>query len=231
MSIVCDIMVVVAHPDDAEFGAAGSVAKWVADGKSVVYVICTSGDKGTSDRAMTSEKLGLIRQQEQQDAARMLGVREVVFLGMEDQQLEETPAFREEIVRLIRRFRPQVVLSSDPYRRYLWHRDHRIIGQVVMDALFPYARDHMAYPAMLAEGLEPHKVEEVLFFGAEDVNYHIDISETFAQKVAALECHSSQVKELKVVDLSSWLHKRCVSMAKGSPFALVEAFHRVKLPD
>lgn len=230
MSIICDIMAVVAHPDDAEFGAAGSVAKWVADGKSVVYVLCTNGDKGTSDRAMTSEKLGVIRQQEQQEAARLLGVREVVFLGMEDQQLEDTPAFREEIVRLIRRFRPQVVLSSDPYRRYLWHRDHRIIGQVVMDALFPYARDHMAYPAMLAEGLEPHKVGEVLFFGAEDVNHHIDISETFTQKVAALECHSSQVKELKVGDLNSWLRKRCESMAEGSPFTLAEAFHRVKLP-
>lgn len=230
MSIICDIMAVVAHPDDAEFGAAGSVAKWVADGKSVVYVLCTNGDKGTSDRAMTSEKLGVIRQQEQQEAANLLGVREVVFLGMEDQQLEDTPAFREEIVRLIRRFRPQVVLSSDPYRRYLWHRDHRIIGQVVMDALFPYARDHMAYPAMLAEGLEPHKVGEVLFFGAEDVNHHIDISETFAQKVAALECHSSQVKELKVGDLNSWLRKRCESMAEGSPFTLAEAFHRVKLP-
>lgn len=230
MSSVCDIMVVVAHPDDAEFGAAGSVARWVADGKSVVYVVCTNGDKGTSDRAMTAEKLGVIRQQEQQEAANLLGVREVVFLGMEDQQLEETPAFREEIVRLLRRFRPQVVLSSDPYRRYLWHRDHRIVGQVVMDALFPYARDHMAYPAMLAEGLEPHKVREVFFFGAEDVNYHIDISQTFAQKVAALECHSSQVKELKVGNLNSWLRKRCESMAEGSPFTLAEAFHRVKLP-
>lgn len=230
MSIICDIMVVVAHPDDAEFGAAGSVARWVADGKSVVYVVCTNGDKGTSDRAMTAEKLGVIRQQEQQEAANLLGVREVVFLGMEDQQLEETPAFREEIVRLLRRFRPQVVLSSDPYRRYLWHRDHRIVGQVVMDALFPYARDHMAYPAMLAEGLEPHKVREAFFFGAEDVNYHIDISETFAQKVAALECHSSQVKELKVGNLNSWLRKRCESMAEGSPFTLAEAFHRVKLP-
>ena len=230
MSIICDIMVVVAHPDDAEFGAAGSVARWVADGKSVVYVVCTNGDKGTSDRAMTAEKLGVIRQQEQQEAANLLGVREVVFLGMEDQQLEETPAFREEIVRLLRRFRPQVVLSSDPYRRYLWHRDHRIVGQVVMDALFPYARDHMAYPAMLAEGLEPHKVREAFFFGAEDVNFHIDISETFAQKVAALECHSSQVKELKVGNLNSWLRKRCESMAEGSPFIMAEAFHRVKLP-
>ena len=224
-------MVVVAHPDDAEFGAAGSVAKWTAAGKSVVYVLCTNGDKGTSDRRMTPEELSRIRQQEQREAATLLGVREVVFLDMVDQQLEETPAFREQIVRLIRRFRPEIMLSSDPYRRYLWHRDHRIVGQVVMDALFPYARDHMAYPQMLEEGLAPHKVKEVLFFGTEDVNYHIDISETFALKLAALKCHASQVKELNVGDLKIWLKKRCQHMAKGSPYVLAEAFHRVKLPE
>jgi len=99
------------------------------------------------------------------------------------------------------------------------------------NALFPYARDHMAYPQMLIEGLEPHKVKEVLFFGAEDVNYHIDISETFSQKVAALKCHASQVKELNVGDLEPWLQKRCKRMAKGTAFALAEAFHRVILPD
>lgn len=224
-------MVVVAHPDDAEFGAAGSIAKWSAAGKSVVYILCTNGDKGTSDRRMTPGELSRIRQQEQREAATLLGVREVVFLDMVDQQLEETPAFREQIVRLIRHFRPEIMLSSDPYRRYLWHRDHRIVGQVVMDALFPYARDHMAYPHMLDEGLAPHKVKEVLFFGAEDINYHIDVSETFALKLAALECHASQVKELHVGDLKGWLQKRCQDMAKGTPFALAEAFHRVELPD
>ena len=120
---------------------------------------------------------------------------------MPDQQVEETPVFRETLVRLIRIHRPDIVVSSDPYRRYLWHRDHRIVGQVVMDALFPYARDHMAYPDMLAEGLEPHKVREALFFGTEDVNHHIDISESFDRKLAALECHKSQVRELKVGNL------------------------------
>ncbi len=215
MSITCDIMVIIAHPDDAEFGAAGSIARWITEGKSVVYVLCTNGDKGTSDRAVTALELARIRQQEQRKAARLLGVADVVFLGKPDQQLEETPAFREEIVRLIRRFRPQMVLSSDPYRRYLWHRDHRIVGQVVMDALFPYARDHMAYPQMLAEGLEPHKVKEVLFFGAEDINYHVDISETFSQKLAALKCHASQVKELNVGDLEDMVTKEMPEDGKG----------------
>ena len=226
-----DIMVIIAHPDDAEFSAAGSVARWTGEGKSVIYVVCTNGDKGTSDRSLTLERLSRIRQQEQRDAARRLRVGEVTFLGLPDQQLEETPAFRETLVRLIRTYRPATLVSSDPYRRYLWHRDHRIVGQVVMDAVFPYARDHMAYPAMLTEGLEPHKVKEVLFFGAEELNHHIDISETFALKLAALACHQSQVQALKVDNLETWLRQRCQQMAEGTPYALAEAFHRVQLPD
>jgi LmbE family N-acetylglucosaminyl deacetylase len=231
MSKKYDYMVIVAHPDDAEFGVAGSIAGWTAAEKSAVYVLCTNGDKGTSDRSISPTELARIRQEEQRRAAHIVGVEEVVFLNMVDQELEETPAFREEIVRLIRKFRPDVVVSMDPYKRYLWHRDHRILGQVVMDALFPYARDHKAYPRMLNEGLEPHKVKEVLYFGAEDVNYHVDISATFSAKLAALRCHESQVREFNVTDLESWLKKRCEQMAEGSIYKLAEAFHRVKMPD
>jgi LmbE family N-acetylglucosaminyl deacetylase len=226
-----DIMVVVAHPDDAEFGAAGSVARWTAMGKSVIYVVCTNGDKGTTDRSLNPDELSRIRMAEQREAARRLGVGEVTFLGLPDQQMEETPAFRETIVRLIRRHRPNIVITSDPYRRYLWHRDHRIVGQVVADALFPYARDHMAYPEMLSEGLEPHKVKEALFFGAEEINHRIDISETFPDKLAALQCHESQVRELKVEDLENWLRQRCRKAAEGTPYTLAEAFYRVQMPD
>jgi len=123
------------------------------------------------------------------------------------------------------------VISSDPYRRYLWHRDHRIVGQVVMDALFPYARDHLAYPDLLEEGLEPHKVKEALFFGTDEVNHWIDISDTFEIKLEALICHATQIRELRVDNLESWLRARCRRLAEGSDFTLAEAFHRVKLPD
>ena len=225
-----DIMVVVAHPDDAEFGIAGTVAGWVKNGKSVIYVVCTNGDKGTSDRSLAPEKLAVIRQQEQRNAAAKLGVGEVVFLNMPDQQLEDTPQFRENIVRLFRRYRPSIVATSDPYRKYVWHRDHRIIGQVVLDAAFPFARDHLAYPEMIEEGLEPHKVKELLFFGAEDINYHVDIYATFQQKLAALQCHESQMKEMQFDDLESWLKKRCQKMAEHTELELAEAFHRVHMP-
>jgi LmbE family N-acetylglucosaminyl deacetylase len=225
-----DMLVISAHPDDAEFGVAGTVANWTRAGKKVVYVVCTRGEKGTTDRNLTPEELAAVREKEQMAAARLLGVAAVDFLGMPDQGLEDTPAFREKIVRVIRRYRPHTVVSSDPYKRYVWHRDHRIAGQVVLDAVFPYARDHLAYPDMLAEGLEPHKVQELLFWAAEDVNYRSDISATFALKLAALRCHASQVRELGVSNLEDWLRQRCRSMAEGESFELAESFHRVELP-
>lgn len=225
-----DTMVITAHPDDAEFGAAGTVAKWVREGKTVIYVVCTSGDKGTSDRSLTPEALMRIREKEQQAAADVLGVKKVVYLGYKDQTLEDTPEFRKRIVEVIRTYKPQIVTTLDPYRRYLWHRDHRIVGQVVMDAVFPFARDHMAYPDLIEKGLEPHKVKEILFFGAEDINFYSDISETFEQKVAALRCHDSQVHDLGNGDLGKWLRDRHRQLAKDSEHELAEAFHRVVLP-
>lgn len=225
-----DMLVISAHPDDAEFGVAGTVANWTRAGKKVVYVVCTRGEKGTTDRRLTPEELAAVRETEQKDAARLLGVAAVDFLGLPDQGLEDTPAFREQVVRAIRQYRPQTVVTSDPYRRYVWHRDHRIVGQVVLDAVFPYARDHLAYPVMLAEGLEPHKVQELLFWAAEDVNYRSDITAAFALKLAALRCHASQVRELGISNLEAWLRQRCRSMAEGETFELAESFHRVELP-
>jgi LmbE family N-acetylglucosaminyl deacetylase len=225
-----DLMVITAHPDDAEFGAAGTVALWSRAGKKVVYVVCTSGDKGTSDRSLTPEALVRMRQKEQRAAGRVLGVDQVVFLGYGDQSLEDTPEFRKKLVEQIRTYQPGTVITLDPYRRYLWHRDHRIVGQVVMDAVFPFARDHMAYPDLLERGLEPHKVAEILFFGTEDINYFSDIGTTFDLKLEALACHASQVSEIGNGDLRTWLYNRCRLLAQGSEYELAEAFHRVELP-
>ncbi len=230
MTTGTDVMVIAAHPDDAEFGAAGTLAKWTQEGRKVVYVVCTSGDKGTSDPAMTPEKLKVIREQEQRDAAAAIGVRRVEFLHQPDQGLEDTPGFRKLIVRMIRTYRPKIVMTSDPYRRYIWHRDHRIIGQVVLDAVFPYARDRLAYPDLLAEGLMPHKVAELYFWGTEDVNLRSDITATFDLKIAALRCHKSQMRELKAGDPEAWLRERCREMAVGESFGLAEAFHHVLAP-
>jgi len=223
------IMVVTPHPDDAEFGVAGTVVRWVREGKSVVYIVCTSGEKGTSDTGVKPEELAKVREREQLAAADLLGVREVIFLRYPDQGLEDTPEFRKEIVCLIRRYRPEIVVTADPYRRYIWHRDHRIVGQVTLDAVFPYARDFLAYPDLLEEGLQPHKVNEMLFWASEDSNYRSDITDTFDIKLAALRCHQSQVGNDLAPGLEQHLRQRCRDMAEGEEFELAEAFHRAKI--
>ena len=230
MTTAVDVMVITAHPDDAEFGVAGTVARWTREGKQVVYVVCTNGNKGTSDRSLKPEDLAKIRQREQEAAAKTLGVQEVVFLGYHDQELEDTPEFRKQLVRLIRMYRPKIVVTSDPYRRYLWHRDHRIAGQVALDAVFPYARDHLAYPDLLEEGLEPHNVEEIWFWAADDINHRSDITDTFDVKLTALRCHQSQVAGFpNPANLEEWLKKRCKDIAEGEDFELAEGFHRVEI--
>jgi len=222
-------MVVTPHPDDAEYGVAGTVARWISDGREVVYVVCTNGDKGSSDANIKPEELVKIREEEQMAAARSLGVREVIFLRHPDQGLEDTPEFRKELVRLIRLYKPETMVTADPYRRYVWHRDHRITGQVTLDAIFPYARDHLSYPDLMKEGLHPHMVREILLWASEDANYRSDITKTFHLKLAALRCHQSQVGHIPPQELEERLKQRHRVMAEGEDFLLAEAFHRVEI--
>jgi LmbE family N-acetylglucosaminyl deacetylase len=222
-------MVVTPHPDDAEYGVAGTVARWIDDGKEVIYVVCTNGDKGITDANMDPEEVARIREEEQMAAANGLGVREVIFLRHPDQGLEDTPEFRKELVRLIRMYRPETLITADPYRRYVWHRDHRITGQVALDAVFPYARDVLSYPDLIEEGLNPHKVKEILFWGSEDINYRSDITKTFPMKLAALRCHKSQVGHISPEELEKRLRQRHKKMAEREGSQLTEAFHRVEI--
>jgi len=226
---LAQVMVVTPHPDDAEYGVAGTVVCWVSQGKEIVYVVCTNGDKGTSDASVKPEELAKTREEEQIAAANLLGVREVIFLRHPDQGLEDTPEFRKEIVRLIRMYRPETVVTADPYRRYIWHRDHRMTGQVTLDAIFPYARDIFSYPDLTKEGLDPHKVKEVLLWGTEDVNYRSDITETFNVKLSALQCHKSQVGHIPLQELEERLRERHSSLAQGEEYELAEGFHRVEI--
>jgi len=220
------MMVVTPHPDDAEFGVAGTVRKLTLEGRKVVYVVCTNGDKGTSDRNVKPQNLMKIREKEQRAAAKLLGVSKVEFMRYPDQGLEDTPEFRKALVRLIRRYRPEVVVTANPYIKYMWHRDHRITGQAVLDAVFPYARDHLSFPELLEEGLEPHKVREVWLWGPEDANHYSDITATFDTKLAALGCHKSQVGNIPQ-EMRDRMREWARTMAKGQDFELAEAFHRV----
>ena len=224
-----DVMIIAPHPDDPEFGIGGTVARWTQEGRKVIYVICTNGDKGSADPEITSERLAGIRIAEQKEAALTLGVSEVVFLQHEDQSLEDTADFRKEIVKVIRTYKPHTVAAPDPYRKYVWHRDHRITGQVVLDAVYPFARDRLAYPDLTAEGFETHKVKELLFWGAEQPNYFSDVSQTWDIKIAALHCHKSQVGHFPATweDGFKSMH---AARAKDKGYELAEAFYRVELP-
>ncbi|MFC1918673.1 PIG-L deacetylase family protein [Chloroflexota bacterium] len=230
MTKPAQVMVVTPHPDDAEYGVAGTVAHWTREGREVIYVVCTNGDKGTTDPDMKPEELARIREEEQLAAAELLGVREVIFLRNPDQSLEDTPEFRKEIVRLIRIYKPETVVTADPYRRYLWHRDHRITSQVTLDAIFPYARDLLAYPDLLEQGIQPHKVKEVLLWGSEEPNYRSDITDTFDIKIAALRCHKSQVGHRPYAELEERLRQRYKMLAEGEVYELAEAFYRLEIP-
>ncbi|MFC2010003.1 PIG-L deacetylase family protein [Chloroflexota bacterium] len=221
------VLVTIPHPDDAESRMAGTVARWTREGKDIIYVVCTNGDKGTNDPNIKPEELARIREQEQLAAAEILGVREVIFLRYPDQALEDTPEFRKEIVRLIRMYKPDTIVTVDPHRGYLDHRDHRITAQVTIDAVFPYAGSAYSYPDLLKQGLQSYRVKEILFCGTEDPNYYIDITDTIDTKLAALRCHRSQVGDR--VRFGEMLRERARMSAEGQDYKFAEAFHREEI--
>lgn len=221
-------LVIVAHPDDAEFLCAGSVARWVSEGWDVGYVLVTSGDKGSSDEEMTSERLAVIREEEQRAAAKVLGVSTCVFLGHPDGFVEDTAELRGELVREIRRFKPDVVVTWDPYRVGHNHRDHRLTGQAALDAAYPLSRSRLYYPEHLAEGLEPHRAKEALLAGSDRANYHVDVSDFFRTKMKALRCHKSQLGRYPFSEVRKRVRQRMAEAGKEAGFKLAEGFHRLE---
>jgi LmbE family N-acetylglucosaminyl deacetylase len=199
LEIVTDVpdraMVIFAHPDDAEIGSGGVIARWVAAGCEVAYVLCTDGQAGTADRSLTPEALVARRAAEQRAAADFMGVRHVEMLGYPDGELEDTRAFLGDVVRAIRRHRPHTVFVHDPYRiRGFQHRDHRKAGIVATDAVYPYARDHLHFAEQITrEGLEPHKVRELWYWGADDPGVIVDVTDSIDRQIAAIIRHQSQV--------------------------------------
>lgn len=186
-------MVIMAHPDDAEFVCGGTIAKWCAEGWEVVYVIATGGDKGTHDPEMHPEKLAAIREEEQRAACRALGVKECIFLGYPDGFTAESAELRGLIVRLVRQYKPDVVITWDAYERGFNHRDHRNIGVAVADALYPLVRDRLFYPAHEEDGLDSHEVNEILLAGTAKPDFTVDITEHWDKRVEAILCHTSQI--------------------------------------
>ena len=203
---VTRVLVVTAHPDDVDFGAAGTVATWTAAGIEVAYCICTSGDAGGFD-ATPRHEMAPLREAEQRAAAKEVGVSEVRFLGYPDGRLTPSLELRRDISREIRRFRPQRVLTQSPeiwWRRLpASHPDHRAVGEAALAAVYPDARNPFAHPELLAdEGLEPWSVRELWLMAAPDerIDHVVDITDTVGRKVAALRAHASQTTHMTDLD-------------------------------
>ena len=224
------VMVITAHPDDSEFGAAGTIALHVKEGREVTYVIATNGNKGSSDRTMMPERLAGIREAEQRNAARVLGVERVEFLGYEDGELEDTRDLRRDVTRQIRRWRPDLVITMQPLRTknlYASHRDHRTVASVALDCIYPLARDHMAFAELMPE-YEPHKVREVNLMQWDDADLVVDISEVMDVKLKALACHQSQFKDF--AGLEKRIRERAATLGKPKGYTFAEAFDRIVMP-
>lgn len=221
-------MVVVAHPDDAEFLVAGTVAKWARAGAEVTYVIITKGDKGSDDPEMTPSRLTTIREAEQRAAGAILGVRNYVFMGYDDGYLEPTLGLRRDLTRLIRQYRPEVVVCFDPTNRifsdtYVNHPDHRASGDATIDAVFPSARDRLTFPELLADGLQPHKVSQLWLGTAREANVWVDIGEVLELKKQALRAHPSQLSP----EIAEFAEQMGRWSAAGQDFEFAEAFRRI----
>ena len=220
-------MLVVAHPDDSEFGAGGTVARLTREGKHVLVIQVTSGNKGSPDRDADPAQVAATRERELLEATRRLGVAEVVFLRCMDGELVPDLNLRERIVRMIRTHRPDVIITHDPFRPYALHPDHRAVGLATTDAVYPTARDPLYFREHLDEGLEPHKTAEIWFFGADQPDRFVDITETFEAKIHALMAHESQVGDGE--GLADRMRERAVELAQGQDFELAEAFKGVQM--
>jgi LmbE family N-acetylglucosaminyl deacetylase len=230
-------LVIMAHPDDAEFSCAGSVAKWVREGWQVYYVVCTEAGSGGPDEAtevgaQARRLVSETRREEQQAAARVLGLAGVVFLDHRDGELQPTLGFRREVVRLLRTYRPHRVVCQSPERSWTpqmyigaYHPDHRACGEGVISAIYPASQNPWDFPELLeTEGLSPHKVRELYVVGAPTLNHWVDISETMDLKIEALLAHASQFVG-RVDEVVKRVREQRATIGQKYGVAYAEEFH------
>ncbi len=225
------VLVVVAHPDDIDFGIAGSMARLTDAGSTVSYALVTSGEAGAPED-LPRDEVAALRELEQKAAAAEVGVDDVRFLGQPDGRLTPTLELRREITRVIRDTRPTLVIGQSPERRwdriYASHPDHLAVAEATLAAVYPDARNPHAHPELLREGYEPHVVPEVWVTGLEPLDVFVDITDVFDRKVAALEAHRSQTSER--FDVRTLLHDWAAGVTLHNalpPDRLTEAFRRI----
>lgn len=224
-----------AHPDDIDIGCAGTVANTIQGGGEAYYLVLTDGSKGSDDPKISNKELIRVRQQEQLNSAKILGVKKVFFLDFVDGELENTLKLREKLVRIIRQIKPTTVICWDPTliydekRQFINHPDHRVCGQATLDAVFPFARNARTFPKLLEEGLQPHVVEEVLLVNFTKSNFYVDISQTLDLKMQAIGSHTSQFRNMKkFLERVKGFNADYGKMAKPKA-KYAEAFFRIQL--
>jgi LmbE family N-acetylglucosaminyl deacetylase len=225
-------MAIVAHPDDIEYSCVGTLVRWARSGARICYVLCTSGDVGIADPGMTRAHATEIREAEAREAAKIAGVENIVFLREPDGLLQATLDLRKRLVREIRRFRPEVVLCSDPTvlwagDNYINHPDHRAAGLAAVDAIFPAAGQPNLFEELESEGLKAHKIRKVYVTGWVQTELFVNIDETIDVKIAALRAHKSQMKE----DPEPYVRARSAERARGKEMNYAETFRVVTLVD
>ena len=226
------VLAVTPHPDDCEGGCGGALAKWVQEfGTEAVVVMCTNGNKGTQERDLTPERLAAIREEEQLAASEIVGAKEVVFLRYPDGGLEDTLQFRSQVVREIRRHRPDVIMCIDPYRSTSHtHRDHRMSGRVAIDSAFTYAWSYQHFPEQITEeGLQPHMVEEAYMWGSESPDVFVEIGGYLEAKTLSLEAHSSQMSPVTTEERLSRISNNATRYSEQVGVEFTEAFRRIRL--
>jgi LmbE family N-acetylglucosaminyl deacetylase len=227
------VLGIAAHPDDLDFGAAGTMARFAQTGASVNYLIITDGSKGSSDPNASSEELVKIREQEQRNAVKIVGGDSVYFLGYPDGELEISMQLKRDVVKIIRTVKPDVVVTMDPSmlysadRGFINHPDHRAAGQVALDCVYPLARDHLTFPELYAEGFMPHITPTVLLTNFEKGNYIVDITDTFNTKIDAIKAHKSQIGDSK--NMRKWLEESASMIGKKADFKYAETFVKITL--
>lgn len=226
-------MAIVAHPDDIEFSCVGTLARWAGAGARICYVLCTSGDVGIAEPGMTRRRAAQIREAESTEAARIAGVKEVVFLREPDGMLQPTLDLRKKLVREIRRFRPEVVLCSDPTvvwagDNYINHPDHRAAGAAALDAVFPAAGQPNLFEELEEEGLQAFKPRKIYVTGWHQTDQYVNITETIDVKVAALRAHASQMNGW---DPEQRIKERAAALAHGKEMKYAECFRVITLVD
>jgi LmbE family N-acetylglucosaminyl deacetylase len=227
-------MVIAAHPDDADFGPAATAARWIDAGSVGWLVCCTSGDAGADDPNTDPLELAALREKEQRAAAEVVGYAGVTFLHMPDGALANDLILREHLVREIRIFRPDAVLATDPQNLFprdagINHTDHRAAGFAAIDAVYPAARNPMAFPALARGGLAAHRVRRVYLFWTNTPTVRIDITATVARKLDALRAHASQIKDISEVE--SWIRESSGELGREIGVEAAEGFHLIVIDD